>query len=120
MSPAEEIIRLVIASHNNVFFVRYCIPEMSAFQNGRAANDVNADLYGMARNILLHNVHDVHGILDSVVVVDGTVRFQCQICADLARALRPSHPVPSVIGVRNNFCWWGRKRGASVASAQIK
>lgn len=102
MTSAEEIIRRVIAPYyQNVFFVRDCIPETSAFQNGRAADDVDADLYSVAYNALVHNVPDMHSILDSVVVVEATHRFQCQVCDELSRALQPLHTTPSVIGLKN-------------------
>jgi hypothetical protein len=99
MTSAEEIIRRVIAPHQNVFCVRDCIPETSSFQNGRAADDVDADLYAATCNALLHNLRDIHRSLDSVVVVESNPRFQSQVVVELSRALGPLHTTPSVIGL---------------------
>lgn len=101
MTHAEEVIRQVIAPYPNVFYVRDCIPETSAFQSGRATDDVDADLYKAAYDALIHNVHDEHRSLDSVIVVDGTPRFQIQLCDELSLALGPFHTTPSVVGLTN-------------------
>lgn len=51
---------------------------MLAFQNGRTANDADANFYNVAYNPLVHNMHDdMHcNNLDSVVVlVTSSVNF---------------------------------------------